>query len=87
MGDNPTTQKGPGSVEWERVEKLNDKRKVGQYGGLWYLLDENEEAISDGYHRIVEKGNGFGYSYESYRGYLGDKTTVIEPHSGTINRS
>lgn len=87
MRDNPTAKKGPGDVEWDRVEKLNETRRVGQYGGLWYLLDENEDAISDGYHRIVEKGGDFGYSYEGYRGCLGEKTTVIEPQSGPIDRS
>ena len=87
MGNNPTEAYGPGDVEWDRVETLPDdergveeNQKVGLYAGLWYLLDDDENAVSNGYHRIEKKDEFGGRVLGTFKGYLGDKWHSIKHH-------
>lgn len=83
MVDNSTKEVGPGGVNWERIETLTKtsntlhasqresdivhEQDVGLYSGFWYLIDDNGNAISNGYHEIriptdvVEVGACDGY--------------------------
>jgi len=71
---NPTKEDGPGKdIEWDRVEDLTEDRKVGLYAGFWYLLDDDENAVSNGYHTLEKERHG-------YRARIGRETDYLEPH-------
>lgn len=51
---------------------LSDGTSVGKRGALWYVLDEDDRAVSKGYHEIVPTGDG------RYEGKIGAKYEVFE---------
>lgn len=55
-------------VEWHDTGTLSDGTRVGKLGALWYVLDAQDRAISDGYHEIHVDGDGLtgkrGSTYE-----------------------
>jgi len=55
MSDNPTIYKRtvPNEVlNYQKKAKLSDGTPVGKRGALWYVLDENNRAVSKGHHEI-----------------------------------
>lgn len=52
---NPTKDRGaapPNSRDWHETARLPCGTRVGKRGSLWYVLDEDGWAISEGYHEI-----------------------------------
>jgi hypothetical protein len=46
-------------VSWHDRGELQDGTPVGKLGSCWYVLDEQGNAISEGYHEIrVTEGGG-----------------------------
>ena len=55
--DNPTKEPDiPNTKEWHVTGQLPNGWCVGKLGALWYILDEQGWAISDGYHEISDDG-------------------------------
>lgn len=71
-----TNQAANGSPEistpsrWHKKTSLPDGTVIGQLGAYWYILDENDRAISDGYHEIYLDKNG---------DYKGERSARSEP--------
>lgn len=63
---------------WHAIAGLSDGTRIGQLGAFWYILDQNNRAVSEGYHELYcdERGD--------YRGQRGSRTEVVvlygEPH-------
>jgi hypothetical protein len=75
--ENPTdhTRTVPGRNTWHDTERLPDGTLVGKAGALWYILDNNQNAISKGYHEMHVHGNG-------YRGKVDARWEMIELNGG-----
>ena len=64
--NNPTIKKpvwARDDVDWHKTDTLpdGDGTSIGKLGGLWYILDADGQAISEGYHEIhVDSGRLVG---------------------------
>lgn len=55
---NPTKDPDiPDTRNWHETGTLPCGYRVGKLGALWYVLDEDEWAVSDGYHEISDDGS------------------------------
>ena len=55
--DNATKEPDiPNTKEWHVTCQLPNGWYVGKLGALWYILDEQGWAISEGYHEICDEG-------------------------------
>lgn len=60
----------PTPSRWHKKASLPDGTVIGRLGAYWYILDENDCAISDGYHEIYLDKNG---------DYKGERSAQSEP--------
>lgn len=61
-----------GQTNWHKTGELPDGTPIGQLGSLWYILDEKEIAVSEGYHEIRVTASG----YEGKKGARVEKITL-----------
>lgn len=81
MVDNPTRGKQNPTVHTREVpnQRLNyhetaelpDGTPVGRVGAMWYVLDDQQDAISKGYHEIRPIAG------DTFKGKLGDTTETF----------
>lgn len=60
----------PTPTRWHKKARLPDDTVLGRLGAYWYILDEDDRAISDGYHEIYLDENGE---------YKGERSARSEP--------
>lgn len=68
---NPTLDEAP--ERWHEEDELDDGTPIAKLGGLWYVLDDDGEPISEGYHNIETDGDG---NYKCERGAIVDKINL-----------
>lgn len=55
---------------WHKTSYLTDGTPIGRLGAYWYLLDQNNCAVSNGYHEIFCNEHG---------DYIGRRSSHTEP--------
>lgn len=68
---------------WHAIAGLSDGTRIGQLGAFWYILDQDNRAVSDGYHTLYCDESG------DYKGQRGSRTEEValyaEPHRAPTN--
>lgn len=79
---NDTTESIPDSAlershleEWHQTSQLSDGTLIGRLGAYWYVLDQDGQAISEGYHEIHRDEDG------EYRGTRSARTMPVTFHT------
>lgn len=60
----------PEPSHWHKTTNLPDGTSIGRLGAYWYVLDQNNCAVSNGYHEIVCDEHG---------DYIGKRGSHTEP--------